>query len=94
MRLEEFIDYDNYVEFNYGHSTGTKSLQESMATLRMKIQQNSEDEGAIIDIIKACGASLIAFIDYKDVYGWNDYQYPILKSAHISAIVSRLENRY
>ncbi len=29
LRLEEFIDYDNYVEFNYGHSTGTKSLQEA-----------------------------------------------------------------
>ena len=75
-----------------GETTGAKSLQESMATLRMKIQQNSEDEGAIIDIIKVCGASLHAFLSYEDTEGWNQIQCPILKSANYNAIVSRLEN--
>lgn len=56
-----------------------------ISNLRKKIEENSYDEGKIIEIIEGCGVSLYNFFNYEDTY--NEFGLRIYR-----ACISRLEN--
>ena len=58
--LEEFAY--NFIGYSDRFSDMVDELLKNMATLKLKIQQNSEDENAIIDVIKSCYDNVYFFV--------------------------------